>query len=68
VQTEIELDSGQSFAIGGLLDNRTMSRWFNPAGIQQLLDQHDSGKFNHGKKLWALVIWAVWLKKYISQR
>jgi len=51
-----------------LLDNRTMSRWFNPAGIQQLLDQHDSGKFNHGKKLWALVILAVWLKKYISQR
>jgi asparagine synthase (glutamine-hydrolysing) len=50
-----------------LLDNRSMSRWFRPAGIQRLLDQHYSGKFNHGKKLWALVIFAVWLRKDLAE-
>jgi asparagine synthase (glutamine-hydrolysing) len=29
------------------------------------MDEHDSGKINHGKKLWALLIFAVWSKKYL---
>jgi asparagine synthase (glutamine-hydrolysing) len=40
---------------GGALDS-----WFRPAAIQRLLDEHDGGKVNHGKRLWALLMFAVW--------
>jgi pilus assembly protein CpaC len=33
VQTEIELDDGQSFAIGGLLDNRVTTNWNKIPGL-----------------------------------
>jgi pilus assembly protein CpaC len=33
VQTEIELESGQTFAIGGLLDNRVVETWSKVPGI-----------------------------------
>jgi pilus assembly protein CpaC len=33
VQTEIELESGQTFAIGGLLDNRVVETWNKVPGI-----------------------------------
>ena len=33
VTTEIELESGQSFAIGGLLDNRTTESWSKVPGL-----------------------------------
>jgi asparagine synthase (glutamine-hydrolysing) len=32
--------------------------------VRQLLDEHDSGRFNHGKRLWALLMFAVWLNRY----
>jgi asparagine synthase (glutamine-hydrolysing) len=43
-----------------LLDNPTMAEWFNPAAIQRLLEEHDSGRVNHGKRLWALVMFGLW--------
>ena len=49
-----------------LIDNPS-SGMVSPAEIQRLLDEHDSGKFNHGKKLWALLIFAVWLKRHLAQ-
>ena len=49
-----------------LLDNRSLDEWFRPAAVRDLLDEHDSGRVNHGKKLWALLIFAVWLTKYVS--
>lgn len=36
VTTEIELEPGQSFAIGGLLDNRTTTQWNKIPGIGDL--------------------------------
>jgi asparagine synthase (glutamine-hydrolysing) len=30
--------------------------WFERAAIEALLDEHDSGRRDHGKKLWALYI------------
>jgi asparagine synthase (glutamine-hydrolysing) len=49
-----------------LLDNRSLTKWFRKAAIQRLIDEHESGRANHGKKLWALLIFAVWWKKYIE--
>jgi asparagine synthase (glutamine-hydrolysing) len=34
--------------------------WFEPAVLGQLFDEHRSGRVNHGKRLWALVMLAAW--------
>jgi asparagine synthase (glutamine-hydrolysing) len=47
-----------------LLENKSLWDWFRRAEIDRLLNEHDAGTFNHGKKLWALVTFAVWLKQY----
>jgi len=47
-----------------LVDNRSLEEWFRPQAVRQLLDEHDSGRFNHGKRLWALLMFAVWLNRY----
>jgi asparagine synthase (glutamine-hydrolysing) len=43
-----------------LIDNPRLSEWFDPAAIRRLLAEHDSERYNHGKKLWALLMLAVW--------
>jgi asparagine synthase (glutamine-hydrolysing) len=43
-----------------LLGNRSLSDWFKEAEVRRLFHEHDSGNKNHGKKLWALLIFAVW--------
>lgn len=48
-----------------LLGNRALETWFQPAAIQQLLDEHQSSRINHGKRLWALLMFAVWLERYL---
>jgi asparagine synthase (glutamine-hydrolysing) len=49
-----------------LLNNGALTEWFRLATVHRLLDEHDSGKFNHGKKLWALLIFSVWLKRHLA--
>jgi len=49
-----------------LLDNGVLSEWFRQTEVKRLLDDNDSGKFNHGKKLWALLIFSVWLKRHLA--
>jgi asparagine synthase (glutamine-hydrolysing) len=49
-----------------LLENRALDEWFRPAAIRQLLNEHDSGRTNHGKRLWALLMFALWQDKNLS--
>ena len=58
----------QGWARDRLLDNHSLSEWFRPAAVQRLLAEHDSGRINHGKRLWALLIFALWLEKYLRTR
>src|SRR6185503_18182093 len=39
-----------------LVDNRSLDEWFRPQAVHQLLHEHDSGRVNHGKRLWALLM------------
>lgn len=47
-----------------LIGNAALAEWFKPAAIQRLLTEHDSGRVNHGKKVWALLMLAVWLEQF----
>lgn len=50
-----------------LLDNRSLAEWFRPAAVKRLFEEHDNGQVNHGKRLWALLIFALWLEKYVRR-
>jgi asparagine synthase (glutamine-hydrolysing) len=43
-----------------LLGNTALAEWFDPLAIRRMVDEHIQGRINHGKRLWALVIFAVW--------
>jgi asparagine synthase (glutamine-hydrolysing) len=47
-----------------ILDNPALDTWFRRAAVASLLDEHISGRINHGKRLWALLMFALWLEKY----
>ncbi len=36
--------------------------WFNPPALETLLSEHQSGRSDHGKRLWALVMLALWAR------
>ncbi|MFN0109134.1 MAG: asparagine synthase (glutamine-hydrolyzing) [Blastocatellia bacterium] len=38
---------------------------FNPAFVAQLIDEHLTGKRDHGRALWGLLNYAVWMELYI---
>jgi len=43
-----------------LLDSPLLGEWFNRAALQGLLAEHQYGRVDHGKRLWALVNLALW--------
>ena len=47
-----------------LTSNATlMGEWFSPAAVINLLQEHHSGREDHGKRLWALLVLSLWLNK-----
>ncbi len=56
----------RDWARARLLDNPTLTEWFRPSAIRRLLDEHDSGAINHGKRLWALLMFALWTNQYLK--
>ena len=49
-----------------LIDNKNLSDIFRPEAVEQLFIEHESGKFNHGKKIWTLLIYSIWQRIYIN--
>ena len=50
-----------------LLDKSTLARgYFRPEAVVQLIQEHQQGRFNHGYRLWALLIWELWQRAWIS--
>lgn len=43
-----------------LLDSPLMEAWFNAAALENLLAEHQRGRYDHGKRLWALLNLALW--------
>ncbi|MFH2040745.1 MAG: asparagine synthase C-terminal domain-containing protein, partial [Chloroflexota bacterium] len=42
--------------------NKPLARWFNTDQIETILDEHNSGHLDHGKRIWALVMLSLWLE------
>ncbi|MCO6509990.1 MAG: asparagine synthase (glutamine-hydrolyzing) [Aridibacter famidurans] len=39
---------------------------FEPAFVSRLVDEHESGKANHYKQLWTLLVFQLWLENFLS--
>ena len=37
--------------------------WFKPEVVTNLIDQHNSGKVDHGRNLWALLVMSIWSRQ-----
>ncbi|MGE4095373.1 MAG: asparagine synthase (glutamine-hydrolyzing) [Candidatus Binatia bacterium] len=51
-----------------LLETPALNEWFCSTGIQRLLSEHDRGLVNHGKRLWALLMFSLWLEQSFRER
>ena len=50
-----------------LLDPHTLQRgYFRPEAVAQLLDEHQQARFNHGYRLWALLILELWQREWVG--
>jgi asparagine synthase (glutamine-hydrolysing) len=57
----------KGFAGEFLLDRRTLDRgYFRPEAISALLDEHQQGRFNHGYRLWSLLILELWFRQWAN--
>ncbi|MBU0576934.1 asparagine synthase (glutamine-hydrolyzing), partial [Patescibacteria group bacterium] len=41
--------------------------YFKKEAIERLLEEHQKGRANHGKRIWALLILELWHKRFIDQ-
>ncbi|GAB4112279.1 MAG: amidotransferase 1, exosortase A system-associated [Roseiflexaceae bacterium] len=53
----------QGWARERLIGNPRLAAWFRPTAIERLFGEHIQGRMNHGKKLWALVMLALWMER-----
>jgi asparagine synthase (glutamine-hydrolysing) len=50
-----------------LLDRHTLERgYFRPSAVGQLLDEHQQGHFNHGYRIWALLVLELWQRQWLD--
>ncbi len=55
----------REFAREILFDKRALDReYFRPAAVAQLWEEHQQGRFNHGYRLWALLILELWQREW----
>ena len=50
-----------------LLAPETVGRgYFRPEAVARLIDDHQQGRFNHGIRLWALLILELWHRQWVA--
>jgi len=50
-----------------LLDDRATGRgYFQPSAVSRLIDEHQQGVFDHGYRLWSLLILELWMRQWID--
>ena len=59
-------DELRDFARDVLFDRRTLERgYFRPEAVAQLLEEHQQGRFDHGYRLWSLLILELWQREWL---
>jgi len=51
----------RSWAQERLLGNRRLDQYFRPEAVRRYLDEHQAGRNDHSKRLWALLVFSVWM-------
>ena len=50
-----------------LLDPATLARgYFQPAAVERLVEDHLAGVFNHGLRLWSLLVFELWQRQWVD--
>jgi asparagine synthase (glutamine-hydrolysing) len=49
-----------------LNDSDGIKLFFNLAYIKQLLDEHTSGKKNHALRIWSLIVFEMWYRRFMK--
>jgi asparagine synthase (glutamine-hydrolysing) len=59
----------KTFASDILLDPKSLGRgYFKPESVLQLFDEQQQGRFNHGYRLWSLLIFELWQREWIDKK
>ncbi len=57
----------KDFARETLLGRRTLDRgYFRPEAVSTLLEEHQQRRFNHGYRLWSLLILELWFRQWVD--
>jgi asparagine synthase (glutamine-hydrolysing) len=40
--------------------------WFRPEEVRRLLDEHESGRADHGHRLWCLLMLELWMRAHVE--
>ena len=40
--------------------------WFRPTTVRRLLDEHESGRADHGHRLWCLLMLELWVREHVE--
>ncbi len=50
-----------------LLDSRSLSRgYFKPESIRRLVEEHDTRRWDHSYRLWALLVFELWQRTWLD--
>jgi asparagine synthase (glutamine-hydrolysing) len=50
-----------------LLDRRSLDRrLFRPSAVEQLVNEHITGRWDHSYRLWALLVFELWQQRYLD--
>jgi asparagine synthase (glutamine-hydrolysing) len=49
-----------------LCGGQLLDPWLRPEAVRVLFDEHQAGRANHGKKLWALLMLGVWAERRLG--
>jgi asparagine synthase (glutamine-hydrolysing) len=47
-----------------LQDRSVLDPWFRREAVAWLIEEHLSGRANHGKRLWALLVFSIWVGQH----
>jgi len=51
-----------------LLDPRCLQRgYFDPAAVRRLIDEHASAQWDHSSRLWLLLVFELWHRRFIDE-